>query len=212
MDGRWGGRRCCKAWPEANDLDRQDAKVRHLTAYRKFSYLTASHKLGKPNPKFGNRGCLTVVARGQSMTLSEQSGATKNRKPTILIVEDNDQIRALLCEILELSGYTVRLARDGVTALEDLNVEIPDVVLSDLYMPRMSGFELLSIVRRQFPMMRVIAMSSAFSGNGVPTGVTADAFYPKSSKIDDLLEIVEAMAYPKTSQLHSIHLTCATQK
>ena len=85
------------------------------------------------------------------MTLAERSGAMRTRKPTILIVEDNNQIRGLLRDILELSGYIVRLARDGVAALEDLSVEIPNVVLSDLYMPRMSGFELLPVVRQQFP-------------------------------------------------------------
>jgi CheY-like chemotaxis protein len=145
------------------------------------------------------------------MTLTDQSGAMRTTKPTILIVEDNDQIRGLLCDILELSGYSVRLARDGVAALEDLSVEIPDVVLSDLYMPRMSGFELLPVMRQQFPMTRVVAMSNAFLGNSVPTGVAADAFYPKASRIDALLEIIETMACPKASQLCTPPQVCATQ-
>jgi len=143
------------------------------------------------------------------MTPIEQSGAMRTRKPTILVVEDNDQIRSLLCDILELSGYIVRLAPDGVAALEDLRVEIPDIVLSDLYMPRMSGFELLPVVRQQFPMTRVVAMSSAFSGNDVPTGVAADAFYPKASNIDDLLEIIETMAYSDASRLCYPRPECA---
>jgi CheY-like chemotaxis protein len=145
------------------------------------------------------------------MTPTEQSEAMRTRKPTILIVEDNDQIRSLLCDILEMSGYIVRLAPDGVAALEDLQVEVPDIVLSDLYMPSMSGFELLPVVRQQLPMTRVVAMSSAFSGNSVPTGVAADAFYPKASRIDDLLEIIEAMACPEASQLSTTLPECLTQ-
>jgi CheY-like chemotaxis protein len=144
------------------------------------------------------------------MTANEQRNVMTTRKPDILIVEDNDLIRHLLCDILEKSGYNVRPAPGGVAALEELRVKIPNILLSDLYMPRMSGFELLPIVRQQFPMTRVVAMSSAFSGNGVPTGVAADAFYPKASKIDDLLEIIETMAYPEASQLCAPHFECAT--
>ncbi len=145
------------------------------------------------------------------MTLPEPSGAMRTTKPTILIVEDDDQIRDLLSDILELSGYAVRVARDGVAALEDLSVKIPDVVLSDLNMPRMSGFELLPLVQQQFPTTRVVAMSSAFSGNDVPPGVAADAFYPKALSVDALLEIIKTIACPKASQLCTPLRTCATQ-
>jgi CheY-like chemotaxis protein len=111
-----------------------------------------------------------------------------------LIVDDDEQIRRLLSTILERSGYRVRRAHDGVAALEELRVEIPDILLSDLYMPRMTGFELLPVVRQQFPKTRVVAMSSAYSGNEVPAGVAADAFYPKASNVAGLLEIIETMA------------------
>jgi DNA-binding NarL/FixJ family response regulator len=60
----------------------------------------------------------------------------------------------------------------------------------------MSGFELLPVVRQRFPMTRVVAMSSAFSGNEVQAGVAADAFYPKASDVTGLLKIIETMACP----------------
>ena len=119
------------------------------------------------------------------------------RKPTILIVEDDDQIRRLLCTILQQSGYNVRPAPDGVAALDDLQAEIPDILLSDLNMPRMSGFELLPVVRQQFPTTRLVAMSSAFSGDDVPEGVVAGAFYAKASKVGALLQILETMTCPE---------------
>jgi CheY-like chemotaxis protein len=99
------------------------------------------------------------------MTPNEQRNAITTRKPNILIVEDDDQIRLLLCTILEQLGYSVRPAPDGVVALEELRTEVPDILLSDLYMPRMSGFELLPVVRQEFPVTRVVAMSSTFSGS-----------------------------------------------
>ena len=135
------------------------------------------------------------------MTPNEQRNATTSRKPNILIVEDDDQIRHLLCAILEQSGYSVRPATDGVAALEELRAEVSDIVLSDLNMPRMSGFELLPVVRQEFPVARVVAMSSAFSGSAVPAGVAADAFYAKASDVVALLQIIEAMARPNASRL-----------
>jgi hypothetical protein len=54
-------------------------------------------------------------------------------------------------------------------------------------MPEMSGFELLSIVRRQFPTISLVAMSGAFSGTQIPCGVTADAFYEKGNGVAVLL-------------------------
>src|SRR5277367_2355984 len=119
-------------------------------------------------------------------------------KETRLLIVDDD---ALICEslsfILAESGYRVRSSADGFSALVELRNEIPDILLSDLNMPGMSGFELLSVVRRRFPAIRVIAMSGAFSGDGVPPGVAADAFYEKGSDPESLLQIIEAMASPK---------------
>ena len=117
-------------------------------------------------------------------------------KANILVVEDDVEIRTLLSVILIKSGFKVRAAEDGFSALVELRAELPDMILSDLYMPGMSGFELLSVVRRRFPTVRVVATSSAFTGSAVPEGIAADAFYEKASGLRTLLEIVEAMANP----------------
>ena len=68
-------------------------------------------------------------------------------------------------------------------------------------MPGMSGFELLSVIRRRFPAIQVIAMSGAFSGDGVPPGVVADAFYEKGGSPGTLLEMVHAMAQMERSSV-----------
>lgn len=134
------------------------------------------------------------------MTTHENRSTGTARKPNILIVEDDDQIRVLLSTIFEQSGYSVRRASDGVVALQELRTEVPDILLSDLFMPRMSGFELLPVVRQEFPMTRVVAMSSAFSGCDVPAEVVADAFYPKASDVAALLQIIETMACSEASR------------
>jgi CheY-like chemotaxis protein len=91
----------------------------------------------------------------------------------------------------------VRSAADGFAALRELRRESPEILLSVLYMPGMSGFELLSVVRRRFPAIKVIAMSGAFSGNEVPLGVAADAFFQKGSSIASLLRIMDNLPRPE---------------
>jgi len=81
-----------------------------------------------------------------------------NRK-NILVAEDDIQLRDLLTAILTHAGYRVRVAEDGFSALMHIRADKPDIILSDLYMLGMSGFELLSVVRRRFPEVAVIAMS-----------------------------------------------------
>lgn len=116
-------------------------------------------------------------------------------KPAVLIVEDEESVRTSLAQILTVRGHRVRCASDGLAALIEMRQEIPEILLSDLNMPGMSGFELLSVVRRRFPSIRVIAMSSAFSGNQVPCGVTADAFYEKGNGVAVLLKAIESLPF-----------------
>jgi CheY-like chemotaxis protein len=115
--------------------------------------------------------------------------------PSILIVEDDDSLRQVLSMIFEAGGYGVRSAPDGIEALAELRRDVPSVLLTDLEMPRMSGFELLSVVRRRFPMIPLIAMSGAYSGCRPPPGVAAHAYYEKGNmSVDPLIEMVNALA------------------
>jgi CheY-like chemotaxis protein len=122
------------------------------------------------------------------------------KKAKLLIVDDDPSVRMTLAAVLGESGYTVHSAEDGLSALAELRNGIPDVILSDLNMPGMSGFELLSVVRRRFPAVQAIAMSGAYSGLGVPPGVAADAFYEKGTGLSSLRQIVESMTRPDRPQ------------
>jgi CheY-like chemotaxis protein len=97
----------------------------------------------------------------------------------ILVVDNDDKIAAMAKAILELQGYEVHCASDGFLGLTALKQAPPDVIISDLEMPSMSGFEFLSIVRKRFPGIPTIAISGAFSGTDVPESVLADAFFEK---------------------------------
>jgi CheY-like chemotaxis protein len=116
--------------------------------------------------------------------------------PGLLVVDDEALVRTCLSDMLIRSGYTVRDASDGFSALAAIREEIPDLILSDLNMPGMSGFEFLSVVRRRFPSVRAIAMSSAYTGADPPQGVAADAFYQKGTHPTILLRILEDITRP----------------
>ena len=100
----------------------------------------------------------------------------------------------------------MRGAEDGFEGLAALKQSLPDIIISDLQMPNMNGFEFLSAVRRRFPMIPVIVISGEFSGVSVPESVLADAFFPKGGynakqlfeKIIDLLH--ELPTRPKTGK------------
>jgi CheY-like chemotaxis protein len=117
-----------------------------------------------------------------------------NPKAKLLIVDDEASMRLTLSTILKEFGYSVQTAEDGFSALAEIRREIPDVLISDLHMPGMSGFELLSVVRRRFPAIQVIAMSGAYTGDGVPPGVAADAYYQKATHPGLLFRVVKAMS------------------
>lgn len=113
----------------------------------------------------------------------------------LLIVDDERAIRTSLSCVLAEIGYMVRTAEDGFSALVEIAKEPPEILITDLNMPGMSGFELLAEVRQHFPAIRTIAMSGVFSGNEVPSGVAADAFFGKGSSLPALLRIIENLPW-----------------
>ena len=126
------------------------------------------------------------------MSEIRESSPTGQDLTHLLVVEDEPIIRQLFSTLLSAAGYSVAQAQDGFTALEEIRRKRPALILSDLNMPRMTGFELLSVIRRRFPAIHVIAMSGAFVGDKVPDGVAAEAFYQKSGRhISTLLQVIE---------------------
>ncbi|HKR26623.1 MAG TPA: response regulator [Acidobacteriaceae bacterium] len=83
--------------------------------------------------------------------------------------------------MLRSEGFVVGTAEDGFAALLTLRQTPPDVIISDLRMPNMSGFEFLSVVRRRFPHIPIIAISGEYVAVGMPAGLLSDVFLQKGS-------------------------------
>jgi CheY-like chemotaxis protein len=106
----------------------------------------------------------------------------------ILVVDDESSIRETTKPLLESQGYEVLTAADGLDALLALSKSLPDVIVSDLYMPRMSGFEFLTIVRQRFPHIAIVAMSGEFVLGDHLTAIKADAFWQKGQPTKKLFQ------------------------
>jgi len=78
----------------------------------------------------------------------------------VLVVEDDVRVRDLLCRYISSQGHRVRSAGDGVEALELIGKSLPDLVLTDLKMPRMDGMELAAYLREHAPQVDVIVLTA----------------------------------------------------
>jgi CheY-like chemotaxis protein len=122
-------------------------------------------------------------------------------------VDDDSAIRDLASGLLLDGGYKVMTARNGIEALRLIGGTLPDLVITDLRMPRMSGFELLKVLRERFPQLPVIAISGEFTGDALPPGVIADVFLSKDcyatprlvATIEELLAIAPMRTGARTN-------------
>jgi CheY-like chemotaxis protein len=96
-----------------------------------------------------------------------------------LIVDDEPIVLETTAAVVKTFGFSVRTATDGFKALQLLREVLPDIILADLRMPGMSGFELLSIVRRRFPHIPTIAISGEYILANMPLGLLIDHFFQK---------------------------------
>ena len=93
---------------------------------------------------------------------SKQARNASRFQYRVLIADSDENVLIGLSTRLSREGYEVRTAVDGFEALAVMRDSQPDLLISALQMPNMSGFELLSVVRRRFPGVSVIAFSGEF--------------------------------------------------
>ncbi|MGH9522940.1 MAG: response regulator [Terriglobales bacterium] len=125
----------------------------------------------------------------------------------ILLVDDEPSIRFVLGAVLEQAGYKVDSAEDGFVALRKLQSAMPDLVVTDLRMPNMNGFELLSVLRTRFPQLPTIAISGEFLRSADESPI-ADAFFQKGSyRTDDFLATIASLLSGAREKQHPIERT-----
>jgi CheY-like chemotaxis protein len=84
--------------------------------------------------------------------------------PHILLVDDDPQILLMMKRTLDKEGYSTVALASGKAALDTIQEHRPDLVILDLSMPELDGFDILRIVRTQMPQLNIVVMSGYLSG------------------------------------------------
>lgn len=87
--------------------------------------------------------------------------------PSVLVVDDEEQIRKLIRETLEQGGYEVTEAHDGKEGLHAYRQQPSDLVIMDILMPDQDGLESIMTLRREFPAAKIIAITGGSDMIGI---------------------------------------------
>ncbi|NJN18643.1 MAG: ammonium transporter [Oscillochloris sp.] len=126
-------------------------------------------------------------------------GKSNQEKPVILVVEDDDTTRGMLQRLLEREGWLVKTAENGEVALGRVTEQRPDLILLDLMMPKMDGFEVISALRsttiwRTIPIVVLTAMDLSAGDrlrlNGYVARVLQKGAYHHDELLADVRELV----------------------
>jgi CheY-like chemotaxis protein len=133
----------------------------------------------------------------------------------VLVVEDDDDVRAIICTILSEASYNVYEACDGLEAVDALKKRRYDVLLTDYHMPKMDGLELLDLAQAMWPELPVIlASSDHLLINETGTGLLDPAYAVLEKPFDrsDLLEVIRSAVsgLPKLSGRSSQAMTLSS--
>jgi len=124
----------------------------------------------------------------------------------ILIADDSIYIRQSLKTTLSHEGYVVIEAVDGLEALDQLSKEAPDLLLLDIEMPNLNGYDVLSIVRshQEFSALKIIMLTSRSSEKHKRRAneLGANAYLMKPCTHDDLLETIKSLFGDEDNRLH----------
>lgn len=143
-------------------------------------------------PGSASSGIEDVVRMLRRRLQAEEDGVPL---PVLLLAEDEQNIRELTAHYLLLQGYEVHQAEDGQEAMDVFRVRRPDLVLSDVYMPRMNGFKLLLEVKNRVADLPVLMMTGYSSAAQVlSTSKYRNVhFLPKPFRLSELGDKVRSM-------------------
>lgn len=124
-----------------------------------------------------------------------------HHKKKILVVEDEFGLQEIFRDIFTMEGYEVRVAVDGIDGFEVYKKFLPDLVFTDVVMPKMSGLELVLKIREINPDVKVIYVSGFFGIRRLRTQLDEEIFkhgYPtlaKPFKTSEMLDLVKDYIY-----------------
>lgn len=115
----------------------------------------------------------------------------------ILIIDDEELFRQMLRQMLELAGYDVAEAADGVRGIEAFNRDPADLVITDIFMPEKEGIATINELKRDYPKLKIIAVSGGgnkmcgFEYLQFAENVGADRALSKPFERQEILDAIE---------------------
>ena len=118
-------------------------------------------------------------------------------KPRILLVDDEPSLLKAVAKRLEMNGYAVSVARDGVEGLQRARKDRPDLIVLDVMMPKLNGFEVCRLLKfdKAVKHIPVILCTALTQDNDQRVGLEcgADAYLRKPFKPQELLEQISVL-------------------
>lgn len=114
---------------------------------------------------------------------------------TVLVVDDDADVRESLCDVLHDEGYFTLTAQNGAEALTRLRASGADIILLDLMMPVMDGIDFRSEQRRdpELATIPVIVVSASGDARSLASSLDAAAYLPKPIRVTQLVQAVHAL-------------------
>jgi len=196
-------------------LDKAREIYRELGSNNALSYIKSSYhllsKIYHPDLNPGNEE-KALGLQQRLNNISELIGQTKDKdliailqkdspekstpKKKILLVEDEPRLRKIFHDLFLMEGYDIRVAIDGEDGYHNFLTFNPDLVFTDIVMPKMSGIELVKNIRRHNPQIKVIYISGFFGLRNIKRDLNEDIlkynypFLSKPFRISTMLELV----------------------
>jgi len=117
------------------------------------------------------------------------------KKNLILVVDDEEEIRLLLKEFLEKNGFAVMEAADGQQALKLAEENVPDLVITDLLLPKEHGIDVMQNIKDRF-FLPIIAISGIYKENEIKDrlgDIYIDGFFEKPINLDKMLACIRSI-------------------
>jgi len=134
---------------------------------------------------------------GHQIEQPTEAKPIEKEHPTVMVVDDSLTVRKVTAKHLQKRGYEVMVAKDGVDAVEQLRERVPDIMLVDIEMPRMDGYELSSRVRserglKHIPIIMITSRAGA-KHRQKAFDIGVDAYMSKPYQEEELFNNIETL-------------------
>ena len=185
--------------PESDGIDLIDRLPEHVPYVIISGYLDVpeyQEALARLEPAAVLRKPFSIPELRKAIEASIPKGTGSPPAGRVLIIDDEQEVRSPIRQMLTGAGYEVQEASDGYEGIEMCRAEPPDLAIVDIFMPKKSGLEVIEELKRDFPDVKVITISGVDARDGLDLktltrGYDADLAIEKPFLLKDLLRGVE---------------------